>query len=550
MSLRRFGLIIGLVFVAGYFYWQHAKAEREAIDSIGADWGATREAENARPSAPAPAAAKVVGWSSPKGKSILGMGTDASASMTALAIAKQASMLDSVVSHISGDNLLSLYTMGSKVYRHNTGSSDAGRVTVLNNWKEFKPYKQDSLFTNCTAALTAMISDVLPLIQQGYVASIILITDGHHEPPPEQDDEDMKWEIENALNGIPAAYRNRLHIDIVEVGGLPRYSGQVAGLMPSGFANTRLADYWDDVLPVVMELQKRIDGRFGWVNAPVNGYRIGAPSQDDPKVLGPFSFDLSGPEQADFQIDLATNDLVDSSEQLVLEASVDNGDWVKLTRDQITLKNGSAARFRFYENSRNELPSNWFDVWQREYTVKIQPVGNLVPLLSEGEAVKVAVEKPPFIWEAGAWLLLGALACVLLFLVAVYECIRVLRRRQKGRRLVMALPSRPVANIAFGGEAQILQSGAALSLGQIIFTASPDGQEVSIAPLVPVRVEYTDLALMKKVRQALVPSETFTLNPELEARIINLASRDEHSLTPVLNGDITPITNMLLTTGG
>ncbi|MEK7164478.1 MAG: hypothetical protein AAB779_00880, partial [Patescibacteria group bacterium] len=252
MSLRRFGLIIGLVFVAGYFYWQHAKAEREAIDSIGADWGATREAENARPSAPAPAAAKVVGWSSPKGKSILGMGTDASASMTALAIAKQASMLDSVVSHISGDNLLSLYTMGSKVYRHNTGSSDAGRVTVLNNWKEFKPYKQDSLFTNCTAALAAMTSDVLPLIQQGYVASIILITDGHHEPPPEQDDEDMKWEIENALNGIPAAYRNRLHIDIVEVGGLPRYSGQVAGLMPSGFANTRLADSWDDVLPVVM----------------------------------------------------------------------------------------------------------------------------------------------------------------------------------------------------------------------------------------------------------------------------------------------------------
>lgn len=541
-------MVIGLWSV--YHYWYEPKVRRENAETIGAEW------EESQKDSLAPKAEVKVAWipsgmyAKAKGKSIIELGTDASASMTKEAQAKQEAMMDSITARVSGDNLLSLYTMGSKVYRHNTGSSDAGRAGVLKNWKEFLPYKQDSLFTNCTAALAAMISDAIPLIEQGYVAEVVLVTDGKHEPPPGQDDEDIKWEIENALTGIPAEFRNRLRVDIVEVGKLLQYSGQVAALLPSGFATTRRADSWDDVLPIVLDLQKRIEGRYGWVNAPANAYNIGAPSEESPKMLGPFSFSLSGPDKATVQVDLATNDLVDSSEQLVLEASVDNGDWIRLTRDQITLADNSTVRFRFFENSQSELPSNWFDIWQREYTVKIQPIGNLIPLVQEGEAVKVRVEKPAFIWELGAWLvvigLIGFGSCVFL----LFWAIRFLRRHYEQPGEVEEPFSRPVANIAFGHEAQTLQSGASITLGQIVFTASADGLEVALSPLVPVRVEYTDLALMKKVRQALVPSETFTLNPETEARIISLTGGLEYSVTPTTDTDITPIMNMLLTTGG
>lgn len=540
------GFFVLILLPVGLYYWQDGRARREASDSIGPP-GWEESSQKKSPSAPIKAYAGSSWIGKPKGKSITAIGTDASASMTPATLAKQASMLDSVASHVSGDNFLSLYTMGSKVYRHNTGSSSSGRATVLSNWRSFLPYKQDSLFTNCTAALQSMVSDVIPLVQQGYVAEVILITDGKHEPPPDQNDEDIKWEIQTALIGIPIEYRNRLRIHIVEVGSLLQYSGQVAALLPAGFAATLRADSWDDVWPIILDLQKRIEGRFGWVNAPANAYHIGAPSENAPKVLGPFTFDLSGPDQVEVQVDLATNDLVDSNEQLILEASIDNGEWIKLARDQLTLKDASAVRFRFYENSRNQLPSNWFDVWQRDYSLKLLPVDNLIPLVSEGEAVKVQVEKPAFIWALGAVLALLALAVFLFCLWLIGRWVRIVRDHYETAS-PPALPVKPVLTIVFAGIPHALNTGEILNIGQVTFTASADGLEVTAEPEVPVRLEYVDLAYMQKVRQQFVPSEIITLNPENQARIVNLVDREEYHINPVQNQEITPI--MLLTTGG
>ncbi len=527
------GFTVLVLLVVGVTFWWEVKSRQENVETIGVGWQDFNRKSEIKPERiPQVSQVQDHNWSSkPAGKSLLAIGTDASASMTPASLVKQASMLDSVVSHVSGDNLLSLYTMGSKVYRHNTGSSEAGRAIVLKNWKDFLPYKQDSLFTNCSLALASMINDALPLIQKGYVAEVILITDGKHEPPPEQNDQQVQSDVQSVLNSIPATERNHLRIDIIEVGKLLRYSGQVAGILPSGFAATRRADSWDDVVPIVLNLQDRIEGRFSWVNAPAAAYRIGAPGEDSPKVLGPFTFDLAGPDKVDVQVDLTTNDLVDSSEQLVLEASIDNGAWVNLTR-QIALKNRSLVRFRFYENSSHHLPSNWFAVWRREYSLKLQPVDNLIPLVNQGEVIKVEVEKPAFVWELGAWLLFGALTALLGFIFLIFRCVRIVRRHYQRPRAIRKLPARPVLYIGFDGQSHVLMSGQTVVVGQVVFTASADGLSVEATPQAPVRLERQDVANLRKISQALASGETASIDPQSESKLVNLADEQEYRLTP------------------
>lgn len=331
---------------------------------------------------------------------------DHSGSVSLADRATTAEMMVEISRKVRDPNLLTFVEFGTNFYSFGTADGPIQREQMLVAWQAFRPSvgwmydpvrsavlqdrPGDNQFTNFTGLFVAILGDGLRNITEaGDLVEVIVLTDGDHDPPYErnkpsallQNEAFLKQSISEHLAAVRSEYPDHLRVTVVEVGSAIRSPGSVVAEILNGFGETKQADSWADVAPVIEEIQRRTQGTFALSGADER-IRVGIKLQDDPARIGPFLVTLNGPPSARFTTRLAVDDDVFDANHQLFGAVVVNGDEanpVEFTGG-VTISSGDELTFILYENPGGGFGRNILFPVRREYSIVLEPAGNLISL--------------------------------------------------------------------------------------------------------------------------------------------------------------------------
>lgn len=342
-------------------------------------------------------------WAPPLGAYDLTVALDRSGSITDKDRDIGRAVVDSVANRVQGANRLHLVEFANAYETFGQAEGPDGIKELLNRWRNSTQYSQDREHTNITLTLHNLLQRVMPIIKQGYLAEIIIVTDGDNDPPPGQaSDADYLGSIEEALGQIDIKHENRLRMHVIEVGKQIKYAGKVANVFLRGKATTIKAGNWSEVAEIVTKLQSELQGSFALQSPYKDELKIKVPD-DRPSTLGPFTLNLSGVDQSNFNLILEPADptIGDRLEGFV---SVNSGKMIPFTVGIKEVRDRDLLLFEFRSSKGIEKEYFSSQLWRGKdwgFSVVVEPKDNILPLQDVGTRLQIKMHRDSLVFEDG-----------------------------------------------------------------------------------------------------------------------------------------------------